>query len=66
MSHVLATVLVSLLLPAVALAIIARMERAQKEPEDEHENPAIDRNSGTGSYAEEVDVRERPYRKRTG
>jgi len=66
MSHVLATVLVSLTLPAVALAIIARMERAQKDPHDEQKNPAIDPNVLPASAAKAADVTERPYRERAG
>ena len=66
MSHVLATVLVSLTLPAVALAIIARMEMAHKEPKDEPKNPATDQSVLPAPSAEVADVRERRYRERAG
>jgi hypothetical protein len=47
MSHVLATVLVSLILPAVALVIILRLERRGNKPEDELPSAAADPNVAT-------------------
>jgi hypothetical protein len=71
MSHVLATVLVSLILPAVALAIILRMERARNKSQDELPGATADPNvapefqvstpaqTTVASDAEEVSYRER-------
>ena len=66
MSHILATVLVSLTLPAVALAIIALMERANRERQVDSRKPLTDHNVVPASSEEVADVPQRPYRERAG
>ena len=73
MSHVLVTILISLALPAAALAVIARIERSRREPHDGMQHAAGEpiaapefEVSEQAKFVAEAAAEEPRYRERTG